>query len=88
MHASDMHAYAIAVPSVLEHSAPPLRIRPTGEREFCPWGEPASIRGPAVQPVFLDQEQAIDHTEVAAASTVCKGNNGVTFPVLHAVTRI
>ena len=39
---------------------------------------------PAVQPVFLDQEQAIDHTKGAAASTVCKGNNGVTFLVLHA----
>jgi hypothetical protein len=38
--------------------------------------------------MFLDQEQAIDHAKGAAASTVCKGNNGVTFPVLLAGTRI
>src|SRR4030095_10771162 len=44
----------------------------------------ASARGARCQPVFLDQELAIEHTKGGAASTVCKGNNGVTFPVLHA----
>jgi hypothetical protein len=37
--------------------------------------------------MFLDQEQAIDHTK-GPALTLSKGNNGVTFPVLHAGTRI
>ena len=38
MHASDMHAHAVAAPyqtSVLEHSAPPLRIRPTANANFA-----------------------------------------------------
>ena len=38
MHAGDMHAYAVAAPyqtSVLEHSAPPLRIRPTTNGNFA-----------------------------------------------------
>jgi hypothetical protein len=41
---------------------------------------------PCVEPVFLSKEQAIDHIKGAGASTVCKGNNGVTFPVLHVAT--
>jgi len=38
MHAGDMHAYALAAPyqtSVLEHSAAPLRIRPTVNANFA-----------------------------------------------------